>query len=110
MTFKIFLYTFEAITLTNKFFSKKKYKDIDMETPIILFRNKVDRIKNYKTYTAKQKEDKLLEIDCNQYTNLGKDSTKTEKQTVRNNSYYIYKAIKEFNKQSGELYLRTFEK
>lgn len=81
-----------------------------MDTAQILFRNKVDKIKNYKTYSIKQKEDNLLEIDCNQYTNLGKDSTKTERQTVRNNSYYIYKAIKEFNKQSGDLYLRTFEK
>jgi len=81
-----------------------------METPIILFRNKVDRIKNYKTYTAKQKEDKLLEIDCNQYTNLGINSTNKEKQTVKGNSYYIYKSIREFNKQSGNLYLKTFEK
>tara|TARA_R110000822_G_scaffold78516_1_gene188105 strand:+ start:517 stop:762 length:246 start_codon:yes stop_codon:yes gene_type:complete len=81
-----------------------------METPILLFRSKVDKIKNYKTYSAKQKEDRLLEMDCAQYTNLGKDSTKAERQAVKNNSYYIYKAIKDFNKRSGDLYLKTFEK
>ena len=81
-----------------------------MDTAQILFRSKVDRIKNYKTYSAKQKEDKLLEMDCNQYTNLGKESSKNEKQTVKSNSTYIYKAIKEFDPESGNLYLRTFEK
>jgi len=81
-----------------------------MDTAQILFRSKVDKIKNYKTYTPKQKEDRLLEIDCGQYTNLGKDSTKAERQTVKSNSVYIYRAIKEFDKRSGDLYLRTFEK
>jgi len=33
--------------------------------------------------TDNQKIDKLLELDCNMYTNLGTDSTKTEKQEVK---------------------------
>ena len=43
--------------------------------------------------TDKEKIDKLLELDCNMYTNLGTDSTKSEKQEVKRMSKKIYRAI-----------------
>ena len=33
--------------------------------------------------SIKERTDKLLELDCNMYTNLGTDSTKTQKQEVK---------------------------
>ena len=43
----------------------------------------IDKILNYKTYTDRMRIDALLEIDCNNYTNLGSDSTKAEKLEVK---------------------------
>ena len=40
---------------------------------------KIQKIKTYKTWSLKKKVDALLEIDAVMYTNLGIDSTKTEK-------------------------------
>ena len=42
-------------------------------------RIKADKILLYKTYTDDRKIDSLLELDTIQYTNLGKESTKSEK-------------------------------
>ena len=33
----------------------------------------IDKILNYKTYTDRMKIDALLEIDCNNYANLGSE-------------------------------------
>ena len=44
---------------------------------------RVQKIKNYKTWSLKKKVDALLEIDAIQYTNLGKDSTSAEKKQVK---------------------------
>ena len=54
---------------------------------------KVRKIQGYKTWSLKKKVDSLLEIDANNYTNLGIDSTKTEKKEVKAISRKIYKAI-----------------
>ena len=54
---------------------------------------KIRKIQGYKTWSLKKKVDSLLEIDANNYTNLGKDSTKTEKKEVKAISRKIYKAI-----------------
>ena len=43
----------------------------------------IDKIVNYKTVSNRDKVSRLLEIDANQYCNLGCDSTKTEKITVK---------------------------
>ena len=60
----------------------------------------IDKILNYKTYTDRMKIDALLEIDCNNYANLGSDSTKTEKLEVKkqrdkikgnNSSFFIHR-------------------
>ena len=54
---------------------------------------KIKKIQGYKTWSLKKKVDSLLEIDANNYTNLGIDSTKTEKKEVKAISRKIYKAI-----------------
>jgi len=55
--------------------------------------NTIDKIVGFKSIKKKIKIDRLLEIDANQYTALGIDSTKTEKEEVKKNSRYIYRAI-----------------
>jgi len=59
--------------------------------------------------SIKERTDALLKIDCDQYTNLGSDSTKTEKKEVKSNSKFIYKQIKGFNEKDGELLLSSFD-
>ena len=60
--------------------------------------------------TDNQKIDKLLELDCNLYTNLGSDSTKTEKQEVKRMSRKIYKAIQTINEPVGKSLLQAMDK
>ena len=54
---------------------------------------RIRKIQSYKTWSLKRKIDELLEIDANMYTNLGIDSCKTEKESVKKISRKIYKAI-----------------
>jgi|TARA_R110000737_G_scaffold106648_1_gene139425 hypothetical protein len=54
---------------------------------------RIRKIQSYKTWSLKRKIDELLEIDANMYTNLGIDSSKTEKESVKKISRKIYKAI-----------------
>jgi len=58
-----------------------------------MIEDKIQKIKNYKSWSIKKKVDELLEIDAIQYTNLGIDSSKTEKKQVKTISRKIYKAI-----------------
>lgn len=60
--------------------------------------------------TDKEKIDKLLELDCNMYTNLGIDSTKTEKQEVKTMSKKIYKAIQNINESIGKSLIQSIDK
>jgi hypothetical protein len=60
--------------------------------------------------TDNQKIDKLLELDCNLYTNLGSDSTKTEKEEVKRMSRKIYKAIQTINEPIGKSLLQAMDK
>tara|TARA_R110001592_G_scaffold95756_3_gene275620 strand:- start:1774 stop:2004 length:231 start_codon:yes stop_codon:yes gene_type:complete len=62
---------------------------------------KIDQIYNYKSLSNNEKIDRLLEIDANQYTNCGIDSTKLERQQVKKNSTYIYKTIKKIDDKIG---------
>tara|TARA_R110001632_G_scaffold1979_5_gene8878 strand:+ start:51 stop:308 length:258 start_codon:yes stop_codon:yes gene_type:complete len=55
--------------------------------------DRIRKIQSYKTWSLKRKIDELLEIDANMYTNLGIDSSKTEKESVKKISRKIYKAI-----------------
>lgn len=63
-------------------------------------------IKNEKL-TLKEKKDKLFEMDCIMYTNLGTDSTKTEKEETKKRSRVIYRGIREIDFYLGCALLRT---
>jgi hypothetical protein len=60
--------------------------------------------------TDKEKIDRLLELDCDLYTNLGTDSTKSEKQEVKRYSRKIYKAIKDISEPIGNSLLQALDK
>ena len=70
----------------------------------------IDKIVGFKTIKKRVKIDRLLEIDANQYTTLGVDSTKTEKEEVKKNSRYIYRAISKLNKELGTKFLQFQDK
>jgi len=72
--------------------------------------NTIDKIVGFKSIKKKIKIDRLLEIDANQYTALGIDSTKTEKEEVKKNSRYIYRAISKLNKELGNKFLQFQDK
>ena len=59
--------------------------------------------------SIKQRTDKLLKLDCEMYTNLGTESTKTQKQEVKSNSKFIYKAIKGIDETSGDMLLSALD-
>ena len=51
--------------------------------------------------TFQRKVDTLLEIDAHAYTNLGIDSSVSEKKTTKSNSRKIYKAIAQISPRDG---------
>lgn len=53
--------------------------------------------------SVKEKTDSILELDAIQYTNLGIDSNKTEKNKVKSDSKHLYKLIRGFNETDGNL-------
>lgn len=55
--------------------------------------------------SIKQRTDLLLELDANQYTNLGIDSLVAEKKKVKSDSKYIYRQIKGIDEQTGKMLL-----
>jgi len=65
----------------------------------------IDKIIDFKTWSAQDKIDELLRIDCKQYTNLGIDSTKTEVELTKRNSRKIYRLIKSVDKEMGQYLL-----
>lgn len=65
----------------------------------------VDKILNYKTISDKEKIDRLLELDAIMYTNLGSDSTKTDRNETKKKSRIIYRAIKNLDRDLGDMLL-----
>ena len=63
----------------------------------------IDKISGYSTWTLKKKIDTLLRVDCIMYTNLGIDSTKTERLETKRKSLSIYRAIKKLDEATGRL-------
>ena len=59
--------------------------------------------------SIQQRTDKLLKLDCSEYTLLGIDSTKAEKLEVKKNSKFIYKQIKGIDETSGNLLLKALD-
>lgn len=64
--------------------------------------DRVLKIVGYKTWSDKRKIDTLLEIDATMYTNLGTDSTKTDRENTRRDSRFIYRAIKSIDELLGK--------
>ena len=56
-----------------------------------------------------QRTNQLLELDAIQYTNLGIDSKKYEKDKVKSDSKFIYKQLKGFNETDGSLLLNHLD-
>ncbi len=65
----------------------------------------VNKILNYKTISDKDKIDRLLELDAIMYTNLGSDSTKTDRNETKKKSRIIYRAIKNLDRDLGDMLL-----
>jgi len=70
----------------------------------------IDKIFNYTSISNIEKINRMLEIDATQYTNLGSDSTKSEKEIVKKNSKYIYKVISRINPEIGRQFLEHQDK
>ena len=75
-----------------------------------LIQEQVNKIVNYTSVSDKEKINRLLELDCNMYANLGIDSTKTEKLEVKKQSRTIYRAIKEIDAAMGRSLLEHMDK
>jgi len=61
------------------------------------------KIVGYKTWSDRKKIDAMLEIDANQYCNLGTESLQKEKDLARKQSRFIYRAIKSVDESVGNL-------
>lgn len=59
--------------------------------------------------SIKERTDLLLELDANQYTNLGIDSLISEKKKVKSDSKYIYKQIKGIDESTGKLLINHLD-
>lgn len=59
--------------------------------------------------TIKDRVDSVLELSAIAETNLGIDSTKTEKQKVKSDNKYLYKLINSIDEVTGKQLLKTFD-
>ena len=66
----------------------------------------INKILSYTSWKDKKKIDTLLQIDADLYTNLGKESSKTQIENVKRASKKIYMAIKKVDEYQGRLLLR----
>lgn len=64
--------------------------------------NDKEKILEFKTWSKKEKIDKLLEIDCSLYAHLGIDSTSHERAEVKRKSIVLYRLIKTLDKKLGD--------
>lgn len=69
-------------------------------------KDKVLKIAEDFNKTIVQRINELLEMDATMYTNLGSESTKADKQTVKKNSRIIYRAIRNLDPVTGKLLLQ----
>jgi len=70
----------------------------------------IDKVVEFSTWSLKKKIDTLLRIDCIMYTNLGTDSTKSERLETKRRSRSIYKAIKKLDEVTGQALLISEDK
>tara|TARA_B100001063_G_C16475061_1_gene409705 strand:- start:144 stop:386 length:243 start_codon:yes stop_codon:yes gene_type:complete len=59
--------------------------------------------------SVRERTNQLLELDAIQYTNLGTDSKKYEKDKVKSDSKFIYKQLRGFNESDGSLLLNHLD-
>tara|TARA_R100001440_G_scaffold74846_1_gene100780 strand:- start:1788 stop:2027 length:240 start_codon:yes stop_codon:yes gene_type:complete len=69
----------------------------------------IKKFMEYTSWTDKKKIDKLLEIDCSLYCNLGSDSKQYERDEVRRKSIDIYRTIKTLDRKLGDEFLLTMD-
>jgi hypothetical protein len=62
----------------------------------------IDKIVEFKTWKRRKKIDELFRIDSWMYTNLGSESTKAEKDSVKRKSKDIYRAVNKINPSIGK--------
>lgn len=62
----------------------------------------VDKIVEFKSWSDKKKISELFRIDSYMYTNLGTDSTKSDREKVKRKSKYIYRAISRIDPKIGK--------
>jgi hypothetical protein len=60
--------------------------------------------------SVRERTDAILELDSISMTNLGIDSTVTEKKKVKSDSKYLYRLISGFNEKDGNLLLKALDK
>jgi hypothetical protein len=70
----------------------------------------IEKIMNFSSWSDREKIDEMLRIDCNLYANMGKDSTKTDKENVKKMSRNIYRSIKTIDYSMGESFLQAMDK
>jgi len=59
--------------------------------------------------SVKERTDLLLQLDANQYTNLGTDSLGGEKKKIRADSKYIYRMIQGIDESLGNSLLKSMD-
>jgi|TARA_R100000742_G_C4275958_1_gene96733 hypothetical protein len=71
----------------------------------------IDKIVQYKSVSKKKKIDRLLEIESNYIANnIGINISKSQKNNIRKNSRYIYRAISKINQEVGNKFLQAQDK
>ena len=60
--------------------------------------------------TKKNKVDRLLELDAKMYTNMGIETSKSERKLIKGNSRKIYYAIKKINPDLGTQLIQAMDK
>ena len=90
----------------NKSYKTTKPKFVDIKIPFVEKTSEIDKIKDQlnrsKANKDKKKISELFRIDSYMYTNLGTDSTKTERDAVKRKSKYIYRAIAKIDPKIGK--------
>jgi len=59
--------------------------------------------------SIQERVDALLKADCSNYTNLGIDSTESERLVVKGTSEDIYKLVNLIDEETGKLLLKTLD-
>ena len=69
----------------------------------------LDKIMNFTSWSQKKKVDTLIFIDCQLYTNMGTESTQTERNITKSKSKKLYKAISKIDPSVGRLILKSID-